>query len=48
MTWIPGTDQLMIQQLNRKQNHSKIYLHDTQNGDTELILEDTDAAWVDV
>ena len=43
-----GTDQLMIQQLNRNQNHSKIYLHDTQNGDTELILEDTDAAWVDV
>ena len=48
MTWIPESDQLMIQQLNRKQNHSKIYLHDTQNGDTELILEDTDAAWVDV
>ena len=46
MTWIPGTDQLMIQQLNRKQNHSKIYLHDTQNGDTELILEDTDASGI--
>ena len=48
MTWIPGTDQLMIQQLNRKQNHSKIYVHNTQNGDTKLLLEDTDAAWVDV
>ena len=48
MTWIPGTEQLMIQQLNRKQNHSKIYVHDTQNGKTKLLLEDTDAAWVDV
>ena len=48
MTWIPGTDQLMIQQLNRKQNHSKIYVHNTQNGETKLLLEDTDAAWVDV
>jgi len=48
MTWIPESEQLMIQQLNRKQNLSKIYIHDTKNGDTKLLFEDTDAAWVDV
>ena len=48
MTWIPKSEKLMIQQLNRKQNLSKIYVHDTKNGDTNLLFEDTDAAWVDV
>ena len=48
MTWIPKSEKLMIQQLNRKQNLSKIYVHDTKNGDTSLLFEDTDAAWVDV
>ncbi len=48
MTWMPNRDDLMIQQLNRKQNHSKIYIANTDNGDTELLMEEQDEAWVDL
>ena len=48
MTWIPGKDKLMIQQLNRNQNHSKIFISNAVNGNSKLLLEDIDSAWVDV
>ena len=48
MTWIPGRNDLMIQQLNRKQNHSKIYIANSNNGETELLMEEKDDAWVDL
>ena len=48
MTWMPGRNDLMIQQLNRKQNHSKIYIANAYNGSTELLMEEKDDAWVDL
>ena len=48
MTWIPGRNDLMIQQLNRKQNHSKIYIANANDGSTELLMEEKDDAWVDL
>jgi len=48
MTWIPGRDDLMIQQLNRKQNHSKIYIANSDNGVSKLLMEEKDDAWIDV
>ena len=48
MTWIPGRNDLMIQQLNRKQNHSKIYIANANDGSTELLMEEKDEAWVDL
>ena len=48
MTWMPGRNDLMIQQLNRKQNHSKIYIANSNNGETELQMEEKDDAWVDL
>ena len=48
MTWMPGRNDLMIQQLNRKQNHSKIYIANANNGRTELLMEEKDDAWVDL
>ena len=48
MTWMPGRNDLMIQQLNRKQNHSKIYIANGDNGRTELLMEEKDDAWVDL
>ena len=48
MTWMPGRNDLMIQQLNRKQNHSKIYIANANNGKTELLMEEKDDAWVDL
>ena len=48
MTWMPGRNDLMIQQLNRKQNHSKIYIANSNNGETELLMEEKDDTWVDL
>tara|TARA_B100000029_G_C17584642_1_gene960767 strand:+ start:431 stop:2647 length:2217 start_codon:yes stop_codon:yes gene_type:complete len=48
MTWMPGRNDLMIQQLNRKQNHSKIYIANSDSGETELLMEEKDDAWVDL
>ena len=48
MTWMPGRNDLMIQQLNRKQNHSKIYIANANDGSTELLMEEKDEAWVDL
>ena len=48
MTWMPGRNDLMIQQLNRKQNHSKIYIANANDGSTELLMEEKDDAWVDL
>ena len=48
MTWIPGTNNLMIQRLNRKQNHSKIFVSNSETGTSKLLMEDKDDAWVDV
>ncbi len=48
MTWLPNKDELMIQQLNRKQNHSKIFIADSESGQSRLLMEETDDAWVDL
>ena len=48
MEYIPTTNKLLIQQLNRKQNQSKLYVADGAKGSATLIQEETDAAWVDL
>ena len=48
MTWLPGKEKLMIQQLNRKQNHSKIFIADSDTGESDLLMEEKDDAWVDL
>jgi len=48
MTWSPTSDELFIQQLNHKQNHSKLYLANAISGDVELLMEEKDDTWVDV
>ena len=48
MTWLPGKEELMIQQLNREQNHSKIYISNSENGESRVLMEEKDEAWVDV
>lgn len=39
---------LLIQQLNRKQNHSKIYSVDVIKNEAKVISEEKDEAWIDV
>ena len=48
MEFIPTTNELLIQQLNRKQNQSKLFIADALNGNTKLIQEESDDAWVDL
>ncbi|AMQ57118.1 S9 family peptidase [Algoriphagus sanaruensis] len=39
---------LLVQQLNRKQNHSKIYSVDVAKNEAKVISEEQDEAWIDV
>ena len=48
MEYIPNTNYLLVQQLNRKQNNSKLYKVDNDKGTTALIYEESDEAWVDI
>lgn len=46
--FIPGSTDILIQQLNRHQNESKIIRANSLNGNTATIFQEKDAAWVDV
>jgi dipeptidyl-peptidase-4 len=48
MEFVPATKNILLQQLNRKQNHSKLYLADISTNSARLVYEETDEAWVDV
>ncbi|CAH8282625.1 dipeptidyl-peptidase-4 [Mariniflexile fucanivorans] len=48
MEFIPSTKKLLIQQLNRKQNHSKLFIAEPKTGNSKVIQEEIDAAWVDI
>lgn len=48
MEFVPSTQKLLVQQLNRKQNHSKLFIAEPASGISKVIQEETDAAWVDI
>jgi dipeptidyl-peptidase 4 len=48
MEFIPKTNRLLIQQLNRKQNQSTLYAVETSTGNSTVINRESDSAWVDV
>jgi dipeptidyl-peptidase-4 len=48
MEFIPNTSDLLIQQLNRKQNESKLFVANAQKGTARSTFEEKDPAWVDV
>src|SRR6266496_3149980 len=45
MEWA-GAGEIVLQQLNRKQNESKLMLCNTNTGDAKVIYTETDKAWV--
>lgn len=47
MEWMPDGKEIMIQQLNRKQNESKIMLCNPKTGAANTIFSEKDEAWVD-
>jgi len=48
MQWIPMEDNLLIQQLNRKQNHLKIYNCSASSGEATVVYEEQDEAWIEI
>lgn len=48
MEYIPATAKLLVQQLNRKQKNSKLYIAEPDSGKSKVIYEESDDAWVDV
>ena len=48
MEFIPSSNKLLIQQLNRKQNRSKLFIADALKGSAKIIQEESDEAWVDL
>ncbi len=47
MQWI-NDHQLLIQQLNRKQNHLKVWHYDIPSDKLEVVYEETEDTWVDL
>ena len=45
MEW-GNAGEIVLQQLNRKQNESKLMLCNTNTGDAKVIYTETDKAWV--
>lgn len=48
LEFIPGTQEFIAQQLNRKQNESKLLRCDARSGNSVVIFSEHDQAWVDV
>ncbi|MGJ1363057.1 DPP IV N-terminal domain-containing protein [Sphingobacterium spiritivorum] len=48
MEWVPDSRSIILQQLNRKQNVSKIIVCDAVNATSKTIHQETDEAWIDI
>lgn len=47
MDWIPGTNEVILQQLNREQNISKLFVCDANTLAPRNIYAEIDKAWID-
>lgn len=47
MEW-SAANELIVQQLNRKQNESKLYFCNTTTGEAKLFHTETDKGWIDI
>ena len=48
MEWMKDSGRIVVQQLNRAQNRNRVILANRNDGATETIFHDKDAAWVHV
>ncbi len=46
MEWAGNSNQVLLEYLDRLQQHDKLMLANAQTGDAKLFLEDSDKAWV--
>jgi dipeptidyl-peptidase-4 len=47
MEWTTNSDNIIMEQLNRAQNESKIFIGNVSTGATHLIHQEDDKAWID-
>lgn len=47
MDWVPNTNDIILQQLNREQNTSKLFVANAASGAVKNIYSETDKAWID-
>ena len=48
MDWVPESHELVVQQLNRRQDRLEVMLAEAGTGEVRTVLTDRDEAWVDV
>lgn len=48
MEWAENSKELLIQQLNRLQNHNALFMADVLKGTVDSVIVEVDDAWVDV
>lgn len=48
MDWVPNSNEILLQHINRAQNRNDVYLADGSSGHARRIFRDEDKAWVDV
>jgi dipeptidyl-peptidase-4 len=47
MEWTTNPNEIILEQLNRAQNDSKVFIGNVSNGTTHMIHEERDKAWID-
>ncbi|WP_428327494.1 DPP IV N-terminal domain-containing protein [Mucilaginibacter sp.] len=47
MEWAANSNEIILEQLNRAQNESKIFVGNVSNGTARVIHEEQDKAWID-
>jgi dipeptidyl-peptidase-4 len=47
MDWVPNSNDIILQQINREQNVTKLFVASAQTGAIKNIYTETDKAWVD-
>jgi len=47
MDWVPGSNDIILQQINREQNTTNLFVANTQSSAIKSIYTETDKAWVD-
>ncbi|GEO03186.1 peptidase S9 [Adhaeribacter aerolatus] len=48
LEWAANSDEIILQQLNRKQNESRLYIGQASSGRVNQIYQEKDAAWIDI
>ena len=48
MEWADNSTELVLEQLNRKQNDAKVFICDAASGAATPVYEETDSAWIDI